>query len=120
MTKDLRVLIVDDDDATATMLRRALARHGFAVDAVSSAARARELAQDRSYDAAILDLVMPGQDGKDLAASLRERMPDLRVALLTGYTRSPLLAGAERSGVSVFTKPVAIQELVDFINGPPR
>jgi DNA-binding response OmpR family regulator len=112
-----RLLIVDDDDATATMLRRSLSRHGFRVDAVGSAAQARELAAANAYDAAILDLVMPDQDGAELAGALREKLPGLPVALLTGYTHSPLLAKLQRSGVKVFTKPVAVQEIVDFLRG---
>jgi len=110
------VLIVDDDPATATMLSRSLSRHGFRVDAVSVAAEALEHARaGTDYDAAILDLVMPGQDGVALASSLREQLPDLAVVLLTGYTHSPLLAAAERAGAKVFTKPVAVQEIVEHL-----
>ncbi len=57
---------------------------------------------------------MPGQDGTALAATLREKMPGLPIVLLTGYTHSPLLTAAEKSGIAVFTKPVAVQEIVDF------
>jgi DNA-binding response OmpR family regulator len=112
-----RLLIVDDDDATATMLRRSLSRHGFKVDAVGSPLQARELAASNAYDAAILDLVMPEQDGAELAGALREKQPGLPVALLTGYAHSPLLGKLQRSGVKVFNKPVAIQEIVDFLRG---
>ena len=116
MKSDPRILIVDDDEATATMLRRSLARHGFVVDAVGSGADALSRAAENSYDAAILDLVMPDQDGAELAVALRGQAPGLPIALLTGYARSPLLAGAAgRPGTAVFSKPVAIQEIVDFL-----
>lgn len=110
-----RVLVVDDDPAIVGMLQRALARGGLHVDTAGSAVEALERVDQRSYDAAVLDLVMPGRDGADLASELRLRLPGLPIALLTGYTQSPLLAGAERSGTRVFAKPVVLHELVDFL-----
>ena len=110
-----RILIVDDDPDVTAMLHRSLARCGFQSDVTSSADEALEKAAATVYDGAILDLVMPGRDGADLAALLRQKTPGLPVALLTGYTHSPLLTTIERSGLAVFRKPVAIQDLVDFL-----
>ena len=110
-----RILIVDDDAEVAAMLARALARHGFESDAVSSAEEALALAESTAFDAALLDLVMPGRDGAELAAELRKKIPGLPIGLLTGYTHSPLIPTAGRSGMAVFAKPVIIQDLVDFL-----
>jgi len=109
------LLVVDDDPLIADMLRRALSRRGFRIDAVGSPAEALERAETTPYDAALLDLVMPGTDGADLAQQLRALLPGLPIAVLTGYTNSPLLAGAQKSGMQVFTKPVVIHELVEFL-----
>ena len=111
------VLVVDDNEDIVTMLRHALTRHGFRIETTTSPEEALEMAGKTAYDAAFLDLVMPGQDGATLAAALREKIPGLPVALLTGYTHSPLIAAAQRTGVTVFTKPVVIQDLVDFLQG---
>jgi two-component system C4-dicarboxylate transport response regulator DctD len=110
-----RLLVVDDDREVGLMLQRALGRRGFAVDATSSPDDALARAATTAYDAAIVDLVMPGLDGAHLVGELRAHIPGLPIALLTGYAHSPLLAGAERSGVKVFAKPVVIHELVDFL-----
>ena len=110
-----RILIVDDDPEVATMLARSLARRGFQIDSTSSPDEALSRATEVPYDAALLDLVMPGRDGSELAAALRVKLPGLPVALITGYKHSPLIPAAERSGVAVFTKPVVIQDLVDFL-----
>jgi len=110
-----RILIVDDDPEIATMLARALARRGFRIDSTSSPDDALSRALTTAYDGAILDLVMPGRDGVQLAAELRVRIPGLPIALLTGYTHSPLIPGAERAGIAVFAKPVATHELADFL-----
>ena len=110
-----RILVVDDDPGIGQMLTKALARHGFVVDAATSADEALERCETSSYDAALVDLVMPGRDGKDLADTLRRRFPGLPVGLLTGYTHSPLIPAFEKSGMAVFKKPVPIQDLVDFL-----
>jgi CheY-like chemotaxis protein len=113
--KDRRILVVDDDPGIGQMLTRALGRHGFVVEATTSSEEALEKAGSASYDAAFVDLVMPGRDGADLAESLRRLLPGLPVGLLTGYTNSPLIPTFEKSGMAVFKKPVLIQDLVEFL-----
>ena len=110
-----RILVVDDDPGIGTMLTRALGRHGFQVDAATSADEALAKAETTRYDAALVDLVMPGRDGADLSETLRRLFPGLPVGLLTGYTHSPLIPQFEKSGMAVFKKPVLIQDLVEFL-----
>jgi DNA-binding response OmpR family regulator len=115
MKAGARILVVDDDPDIVKMLAKSLARYGLQIDATSSTEDALERAEKTGYDAAILDLVMPGRDGADLAAELRKRLPGLPIGLLTGYSHSPLIPTAEKSGMAVFKKPVMIQELVAFL-----
>ncbi|HVO11421.1 MAG TPA: response regulator [Vicinamibacteria bacterium] len=115
MKEPRRILVVDDDPAIGQMLTRALARHGFAVDATTSADEALERCGQGSYDAALVDLVMPGRDGADLSSTLRQLFPGLPIGLLTGYSHSPLIPAFEKSGMAVFKKPVLIQDLVEFL-----
>ena len=107
--------MVDDDPGIGQMLTKALARHGFEVDATTSADEALEKSEAKGYDAALVDLVMPGRDGADLSQTLRRRFPGLPIGLLTGYTHSPLIPAVEKSGMAVFKKPVLIQDLVEFL-----
>ena len=107
--------MVDDDPGIGQMLTKALARHGFEVDATTSADEALEKSEAKGYDAALVDLVMPGRDGADLSQTLRRRFPGLPIGLLTGYAHSPLIPAVETSGMAVFKKPVLIQDLVDFL-----
>ena len=96
-----RILVVDDDPGIGQMLSRALARHGYQVDAATSADEALEKSETATYHAALVDLVMPGRDGKDLADTLRRRFPGLPIGLLTGYAHSPLIPAFEKSGMEV-------------------
>jgi CheY-like chemotaxis protein len=115
LKKTPRILIVDDDPEVATMLARSLTRRGYQIDSTSSAEDALARASEVAYDAALLDLVMPGRDGSELADALRQKLPGLTIALVTGYKHSPLIQSAARSGVAVFTKPLVIQDLVDYL-----
>ena len=115
MKQGSRILVVDDSQDIVDMLRVALARHGFVIETTTSPEEALSMASASPYDAALLDLVMPGRDGAALAQALREKNPGLPVALLTAYTHSPLLPAAERAGVRVFAKPTSIADLVDFL-----
>jgi len=115
MREARRILVVDDDPGIGQMLTKALARHGFHVDATSSAEEALLQTGNVSSYAALVDLVMPGGDGADLSETLRRRFPGLPIGLLTGYTHSPLIPASEKSGMAVFKKPVLIQDLVEFL-----
>jgi two-component system, NtrC family, response regulator GlrR len=115
MKAGARILVIDDDPDVVAMLSRSLSRHGYQIDAAESPDDALARAETTAYDAALVDLVMPGRDGAGLAAELRKRLPGLPVCLLTGYSHSPLIPAAEKSGVAVFKKPVIIQELLEFL-----
>ena len=115
MKEGRRILVVDDDPGIGQMLAKALARHGFQVDATTSADEALQKSEAGGYDAALVDLVMPGRDGAELSETLRRRFPGLPIGLLTGYAHSPLIPAFEKSGMAVFKKPVLIQDLVEFL-----
>jgi DNA-binding NtrC family response regulator len=109
------ILVVDDDQKISEMLRRALGWRGFRVDATNAPEEAIRLAGENAHDAALVDLAMPGLDGASLTEALRRLRPGLPIGLITGYTHSPLVGAAERSGTRLFKKPVEIQSVVDFL-----
>ena len=111
-----RILVVDDDPAIALMLTRALGRRGYEVAATHSPEEALAQFSADPCDAAVLDLVMPERDGMDLANALRAQSPGIPIAILTGYSHSPLLPTESRTAFAIFMKPVVIQEVVDFLD----
>ncbi len=110
-----RILIVDDDAELAEMLTRSLTRRNYHVEFTAVADEALAWVEEKKIDAALLDLVMPDQDGMALAGRLRERCASLPIAILTGYTNSPLLESAARARIHVFKKPIEIQDIVGFL-----
>lgn len=110
-----RLLVVDDDADLTAMLARSLARHGFEVEQAHSSEDALARSAAARFDAAVVDLVMPGAGGASLAEALRKAQPGLTVAVLTGYQNSPLIAAARAQGLAVFPKPTAIQDLAAYL-----
>jgi DNA-binding response OmpR family regulator len=69
----VRLLVVDDEKQLAEVLRRGLAREGFAVDVAHDGTRALELTAEGEYDVILLDLRLPGLSGYEVARQLRAR-----------------------------------------------
>jgi DNA-binding response OmpR family regulator len=77
-----RILVVDDDRATRTLLRRLLSTEGYEVDEAADGATAVELVGTHRPDLVLLDVMMPDQDGLEVLETLR-RNSDVPVILLT-------------------------------------
>jgi len=109
--KLLRILIVEDHDATRATLQRLLARRGHRANAAESAARARQLAADEEFDLVISDLGLPDGNGHELAVELRERHR-LPVVILSGYGAPADLDRSRAAGcIAHLVKPVSMEAL---------
>jgi DNA-binding response OmpR family regulator len=107
-----RVLVVDDDPAITSVLKRGLSYTGFAVDTAGSGAEALELARDRPPDVAVLDIMLPGMDGLELLRKLRAADSQLPILFLTGRdSASDQVQGLERGADDYVTKPFTFDVL---------
>ncbi len=79
------VLCVDDHRETLVIRRMLLEVAGYAVMTASSGAEALQLMEQAAVDAVVLDYRMPGMDGGELAARLRQMRPGLPLIMLSGY-----------------------------------
>ncbi|MEZ6038177.1 MAG: ATP-binding protein [Planctomycetota bacterium] len=113
-----RVLLVEDQDDVRRVLVRILERLGCSVHPVESGTAAVEWLQEpgRAVDIVVSDVVMPGLQGLDLVAALRERIPDLPIVFLSGYLEGRQVHDelAER-GLEVLAKPVDTLQLAAAI-----
>ena len=80
-----RVLVVEDEEAIRSLLETALISSGYTVRAVAGADEALALSRAGTFEAAIVDIRMPGMDGIELSRSLRALDPDLPVLLITAH-----------------------------------
>src|SRR5438132_13557985 len=79
-----RVLVVDDDQQFRTLVAELLLDKGFEARPAADARAALDLAADRSFGVAIVDLVMPDMGGIELAERIKQVSPDTQVLILTG------------------------------------
>ena len=79
------VLIVDDDRGLSSMIAFVLRSYGFSVDVANSGDEGLGLVTARSYDAVVLDLRMPGKDGRAVFREMREGGIDTPVLILSAY-----------------------------------
>jgi two-component system, sensor histidine kinase and response regulator len=110
-----RVLIVDDDPALLDALSEALAiRMGFVrSDTCESGAAALRKIASEDYDAIISDVKMPGMDGLELLARVREVSPEVPVLLITGHGETDIAISALRAGAyDLIQKPLDRDYLV--------
>src|SRR5262245_47492231 len=70
-TDSAHLLVVDDDERLRSLLQRFLTTQGFRVTTASDAKEARALIRNIDFDCLILDLMLPGENGLDLASDLR-------------------------------------------------
>jgi PAS domain S-box-containing protein len=121
--ENLRVLIVDDNATNRKILSHQLGSWGMIHDEADSGPRALELlkratAEGKSYDLAILDLLMPGMDGFELARAIKSdpRMIGIRLVILTSVGLRGDGATARDAGIAAYLiKPVRQSQLFDCI-----
>lgn len=108
----LRVLFVDDDESIADLLQSELPRMGHSATVCRSPAEALAAVEKQSFDAAIVDLRMPGGSGWDVIDYLRENSPQTDYVISTGHGSMDDAIRAVRMGAYDFLpKPVSLFEM---------
>jgi CheY-like chemotaxis protein len=116
MAKASTILIVDDDAAFRFTLAAGLLLEGFEVDSAGSAPEALELTRRRRFDVALVDLMMPGMHGLDLARRLMMLCPRVQVVLTSGYYLSEQQRRLADCGAAGFLpKPYGLDRVVQYL-----
>ncbi|WP_265530529.1 response regulator [Sphingomicrobium marinum] len=106
------LLIVEDEPAIRTPLQRYLEKEGMRVTAVADAAKAREALAGGAFDVAVLDIMMPGEDGLSLARSIRADGA-LPILFLSAKAEDiDRIVGLEMGADDYLTKPFNPRELL--------
>src|ERR1035437_9417432 len=112
-----RILIVDDELVVRDSLGKWFTSEGYTACPVAGAREALEAIQQAEFDIALLDIKMPGMDGMELQARLREADPDLTVVMMTGYASVETAVQALKHGAyDYITKPVDPDELSHLVS----
>ncbi len=108
-----KVLVVDDDPSILTMTEDLLSEAGFEVGKCGSGREALERIHAHEWDVVLSDLQMPGVDGLELLAAVREHSPDTPVIIMTAFGTIQSAVDAMRAGALDFvTKPFRAGELL--------
>jgi CheY-like chemotaxis protein len=116
--KPLRVLLVDDNAALRENLAECLEAEGHQVVAARDGSDALGvLSRQARPDVVVLDLVMPGLDGREVAAAVRRspELHDLRLVLMTGHASDAVRACKDVD--AVLEKPFGLGELLAALDG---
>lgn len=107
-----RILVADDEESIRWVLSKALKKQGYTVDLAEDGSQAKQLADKRRYDLAILDIKMPGFSGLELLTTFRAQHPQTLVIIMTAEATMEHAVTAMKNGAyDYLTKPFDLTEL---------
>jgi len=108
-----KLLIVDDESGVRFGIRKFLDKHGWDVSEADTCGKAEEVFLSSSFDAIVVDYMLPDGKGLDLMLRLKATDPDVPFIMLTGHGTIDLAVQAMKVGAEHFlTKPVKLQTLL--------
>lgn len=113
---DRSLLLVDDDEAFVKRLAKAMEKRGFTPETASSVAAGRAIAMARPPAYAVIDLRLEDGNGLDVVETLRERRPDCRIVVLTGYGAIATAVAAVKFGATDYlSKPADANDITNAL-----
>jgi DNA-binding response OmpR family regulator len=111
-----RILVVDDDPAIRVFLTDFLKQENFEVSAVASGSVALKTFHTEHFDLILVDFLMPGLTGLEVAAAIRKSDPQVPIALMTGTASDLEADDIIQAGVNrTFPKPFDLGEMSSWI-----
>ena len=111
-----RVLVVDDDDSTRTLLLALLRAHGYEVDGVSSGEAALELIARAEFDLVLLDVNLPGRSGIEVLEAAQPMAPCSEFIMITAFASIDTAVDAMKRGACDYLrKPLRTDELLRVV-----
>lgn len=108
-----RILLVEDEERIVSFLEKGLRANGYTTVAVADGESAIALARDDSFDLMVLDLGLPGRDGRDVLRDIRGRGERMPVVILTARDGVDDTVGSLEEGADDYvTKPFRFEELL--------
>jgi two-component system, OmpR family, response regulator len=112
LTQDMRILVVEDDNKIASFIAKGLKQAGYAVDRCADGEEALVLAETTTYDAAVVDVMLPKLDGLSFIQRMRSQKIRTPVIILSAKASlDDRIKGLQAGGDDYLTKPFAFSEL---------
>ncbi len=117
----MHVLIVEDEKKMAELLKRGLEEENHSVSLAHDGRDALEMAQALEYDAIVLDLMLPGMDGYEVARRLRKGGNKTPILVLTARDTVPdVVKGLDLGADDYMTKPFSFEEFLARLRSVSR
>lgn len=114
--EDRSLLLVDDDEPFVKRLARAMEKRGFVAETAESVAAGKAIAAARPPAYAVIDLRLEDGNGLDVVEVLREKRPDARIVVLTGYGAIATAVAAVKIGATDYlSKPADANDIVNAL-----
>jgi DNA-binding NtrC family response regulator len=111
-----KILLVDDEKEFLEVMVERMSARDMDVTTAASALEAIKLIENHSYDAVILDLMMPEMNGLAALKAMREKRPELQIILLTGHgTVEKGIAAMKLGAMDLVEKPADLNALTEKI-----
>ncbi len=121
---NIRILFVEDEDSVRTFATRALKKKGYDIISCNSSENALEqLEQNCQFDLLLTDMMLPGMSGAELAILVKEKIPNIKIILASGYSEEIARQGlSDSSAFEFIAKPYSLGDLTkkvfDVLNKP--
>ncbi|MBI2429143.1 MAG: response regulator [Bacteroidota bacterium] len=116
MAQPFNILVVDDEDALRNVLSSELQSEGYSVVSAADGDEAISILQQKSFDLVLLDIKMPRVDGFEVLRFLKERYPNTKVIMLTGFADLKNAIESKKLGAEDFvSKPYDLVDLLTTI-----
>lgn len=109
------LLVVDDEAPVLRLLERVLERANYRVSTAIDGESALDIGERDTFDAAIIDLTLPGISGGEVARALREREPQLPIVITSGHDESHARAAVDLDDAVYLQKPFTPTVLLETV-----
>jgi len=114
MSDKIKLLIVDDEEQFLESISKRLEMRDFDVTTANRGAKAVEITREQKFDLALVDLKMPGMDGRELLEILKKEHKFLEVIILTGHGSVDSAVDCTKLGAfSYLPKPYELEKLLE-------
>jgi DNA-binding NtrC family response regulator len=116
MNRNVRILVIDDDENIRKVVVAILEDEGYTVESVGTAKEAIEKTRKKFYNVALIDIRLPDMEGIELLTKIRDTTPRMRKVVITGYPTLQNAVDAVNKGADAYVvKPFDVKKVLKTI-----
>jgi DNA-binding NtrC family response regulator len=116
LIKNVKILIVDDDETIRKTMKAIFEDEGYDVDLASTGKEAIDKTEKTAYNVALLDIRLPDMEGVELLKLMKDTVPRTRKIMVTGYPSvHNAIAAVNKQADAYLVKPVDIEKLLETV-----